>query len=107
MVADGYFVCAYVFGRYCHDDQKSKPFAKSFDCVDQVYIADIYPARETDDLGISGKTLAIRIGEKAEYISGFENLANEIHSNLLEGDVLVVMGAGDIYKLFGYLRFDE
>ena len=82
-------------------------FATSFDSVDQVYIADIYPARETDDLGISGKTLAIRIGDKAEYISGFENLANEINSNLMEGDVLVVMGAGDIYKLFDYLKFDE
>ena len=55
---------------------------------------------------ISGKTLAIRIGEKAEYISGFENLANEINSTLIEGDVLVVMGAGDIYKLFDYLNFD-
>ena len=82
-------------------------FANSFDSVDQVYIADIYPARETDDLGISGKTLAIRIGEKAEYISGFENIANEINSTLMEGDVLVVMGAGDIYKLFDYLKFDE
>ena len=82
-------------------------FAQSFDSVDQVYIADIYPARETDDLGISGKTLAIRIGEKAEYISGFENLASEIHSSLMPGDVLVVMGAGDIYKLFDYLKFDE
>ncbi len=82
-------------------------FAKSFDSVEQVYIADIYPARETDNLGISGKTLAIRIGDKAEYISGFENLANEINSNLMEGDVLVVMGAGDIYKLFNYLKFDE
>ncbi len=82
-------------------------FAKSFDSVDQVYIADIYPARETDDLGISGKTLAILIGEKAEYISGFENLASEIHSSLMPGDVLVVMGAGDIYKLFKYLNFDE
>ena len=82
-------------------------FASSFDSVDGVYVADIYPARETDDLGISGKTLAIRIGEKAEYISGFENLAKEIHSTLTEGDVLVVMGAGDIYKLFGYLNFDE
>ena len=81
-------------------------FAKSFDCVEQVYVADIYPARETDDLGISGKTLAIRIGDKAEYISGFENLANEIHSVLMEGDILVVMGAGDIYKLFDYLNFD-
>ena len=82
-------------------------FAKSFDSVEQVYIADIYPARETDDLGISGKTLAIRIGDKAEYISGFENLANEINSVLMEGDVLVVMGAGDIYKLFDYLKFDK
>jgi UDP-N-acetylmuramate--alanine ligase len=82
-------------------------FAQSFDSVDQVYIADIYPARETDDLGISGKTLAIRIGDKAEYISGFENLASEIHSSLLPGDVLVVMGAGDIYKLFDYLNFEE
>ena len=81
-------------------------FAKSFDSVEQVYIADIYPARETDDLGISGKTLAIRIGDKAEYISGFENLANEINSVLKEGDVLVVMGAGDIYKLFDHLNFD-
>ena len=81
-------------------------FAKSFDSVYQVYIADIYPARETDNLGISGKTLAIRIGEKAEYISGFDNLANEINSTLMEGDVLVVMGAGDIYKLFKYLNFD-
>ena len=81
-------------------------FAKSFDSVEQAYIADIYPARETDNLGISGKTLAIRIGDKAEYISGFENLANEINSVLQEGDVLVVMGAGDIYKLFDYLKFD-
>ena len=81
-------------------------FAKSFDSVEQVYIADIYPARETDNLGISGKTLAIRIGDKAEYISGFENLTNEINSVLKEGDVLVVMGAGDIYKLFDHLNFD-
>lgn len=81
-------------------------FAKSFDSVEQAYIADIYPARETDNLGISGKTLAIRIGDKAEYISGFENLANEINSVLQEGDVLVVMGAGDIYKLFDHLNFD-
>lgn len=82
-------------------------FAQSFDSVDRVFVADIYPARETDDLGVSGKTLAIRIGEKAEYISGFENIANELNSMLYPGDVLVVMGAGDIYKIFDYLKFDE
>ena len=82
-------------------------FAQSFDSVDRVFIADIYPARETDDLGISGKTLAIRIGDKAEYISGFENIANELNSMLFPGDILVVLGAGDIYKIFDYLKFDE
>lgn len=82
-------------------------FAKSFEAVDGVYIADIYPARETDNLGISGKTLAIRIGNKAEYISGFENIARELNSMLREGDILVVMGAGDIYKVFDYLEFDR
>ena len=82
-------------------------FSKSFDAVDRAFISDIYPARETDDLGISGKTLAIRIGEKAEYISGIENIANELNSMLYPGDILVVMGAGDIYKIFDYLKFDE
>lgn len=82
-------------------------FAAAFDAVDRVFVADIYPARETDNLGISGKTLAIRIGEKAEYISGFENIANEVNSLLYPDDILVVMGAGDIYKIFDYLNFDK
>lgn len=82
-------------------------FAQSFDSVNAVYVADIYPARETDNLGISGKTLAIRIGDKAEYVSGFENIARELNSTLREGDILVVMGAGDIYKVFDYLEFDR
>lgn len=82
-------------------------FAKSFEDVDRVFIADIYPARETDNLGISGKTLAIRIGDKAEYISGFENIAIELNKELREGDILVVMGAGDIYKVFDYLEFNR
>ena len=82
-------------------------FANSFGAVNKVYVADIYPARETDNLGISGKTLAIRIGNYAEYISGFENIARELNSILCEGDILVVMGAGDIYKLFDYLNWDK
>ena len=82
-------------------------FAESFDCVDRVFISDIYAARETDDLGISGKTLAIRIGEKAEYIGGIEDIAKELNATLYPGDALVVMGAGDIYKIFDHLEFDK
>ena len=82
-------------------------FAKSFDAADRVFVADIYPARETDDLGISGKTLAFRIGDKAEYAPNLEFVASELKSMLYPGDALVVMGAGNIYRLFDYLEFDE
>ena len=82
-------------------------FAKSFDAVEKVYISDIYPARETDDLGISGKTLALRIGDKAEYIPDAESIAAELKGNLYPEDALVVMGAGNIYRIFEYLDFDE
>lgn len=82
-------------------------FSHAFEAADRVFVSDIYPARETDDLGISGKTLAIRIGEKAEYISGVENIAEQINKLLYPGDILVVMGAGDIYKIFEYLNFDK
>ena len=82
-------------------------FATSFDSADRLFVADIYPARETDNLGISGETLALRVGDKAEYISGFENIAKELNSSLYPGDVLVVMGAGDVYRVFDFLEFDK
>ena len=82
-------------------------FAKSFDAVEKVYISDIYPARETDDLGISGKTLALRIGDKAEYIPDVESIAAELRENLYPEDAVVVMGAGNVYRIFEYFDFDE
>lgn len=82
-------------------------FAEAFEKADRVYISDIYAARETDTLGVSGKSLAIRIGEKAEYISGFENIAAEINDTVYPGDIVVVMGAGDVYNVFDYLKFDK
>lgn len=82
-------------------------FATAFESADRLYVADIYPARETDNLGISGETLALRVGEKAEHISGFENIARELNSSVYPGDVVVVMGAGDVYKVFDFLDFDE
>ena len=100
-------ICVFQSHTYSRTYALMDDFAKSFDAVEKVIVADIYPARETDNLGISGKTLAINIGDKAEYISGFENIARELNSMLYPDDILVVMGAGDIYKLFDYLEFDR
>lgn len=67
--------------------------------ADETVIAPIYPARETDTLGMSAELLAERVsqrGRKCTAISGFENIAEYIDSKLGRKDAVFVIGAGDI-----------
>ncbi len=75
-------------------------FAQSFLDADRIIIADVYAAREENTTGITSKLLAQTIGQRAEYIDSFEGIAAFLRQNVFEGDVIVVMGAGDTYKLF-------
>lgn len=68
--------------------------------ADRVLVADIYPARERDTLGMSGEVLARGVGEKARYVGGVAEMAGALVSELRRGDVAVVMGAGDIDRIF-------
>lgn len=76
-------------------------FSKAFTDADGVFIAPIYPAREVDDGSISSAMLATEItkhGPKAEALS-FEEIREAFEKYPEEGDVIVTMGAGDIYKV--------
>lgn len=75
-------------------------FAVAFSDADQVFIAPIYAAREADDGSISSEILAERIratGTEASalHLDAIERVLQEIG----EGDTIVTMGAGDIYKV--------
>ena len=77
-------------------------FAKALALADHVILADIYAARETDNLGISSKDLGEKIeklGTKAEYIPSFDEIETFILENCINGDLLITMGAGDIVKV--------
>lgn len=77
-------------------------FASSFFDADRVIIADIYAAREPNIYGIDSGMLAEKINEtsgNAMYISGFEAIANYLQDNVLPGDMVLTVGAGDIYKV--------
>jgi UDP-N-acetylmuramate--alanine ligase len=77
-------------------------FAESLSLADEVILADIYAARETDNLGISSKDIVERIekkGVKAHYIPSFEAIETFILENCIHGDLLITMGAGDIVKV--------
>ena len=77
-------------------------FAQALSLADEVILADIYAARETDTLGVSSADIADRIkklGGSARYIPSFDEIETFILENCQQGDLLITMGAGDIVKV--------
>ena len=77
-------------------------FADALKVADHVVLADIYAAREKDPGDISSKDIADLInagGGKATYLGGFEDIKKFILKNLLPGDLLITMGAGNIVDI--------
>jgi len=76
-------------------------FGTAFSDADEVLIAPIYPAREVDDGTVSSELLAERL--RTNGVSATALSFTEIQERLLsipgEGDVIMTMGAGDIYKV--------
>ena len=66
--------------------------------VDEIIIVDIFASREKDTLGVSSLELAQKI-KGAKYIGNIEDAANYLEKNVSSGEVVIVMGAGDIYTL--------
>lgn len=82
---------------YSRTHELFEEFLRSFDGV-HLILADIYAAREDNIYGVSSKALAERI-EGAVYLPSFEEIAAYLRRTLKDGDMLIVMGAGDIIKL--------
>ena len=77
-------------------------FAKALSLADHVVLADIYAARETDNLGISSRTLQNEIqklGTACDYFPSFEEIEAFLKKNYSAGDLLITMGAGDVVKI--------
>ena len=82
-----------------------KELTEAFGSVDEAIIADIYAAREIDEGKISAQKVADAIPNGA-YKGDFNGIAEYLKTKLTKGDLLVVMGAGDVYKLYDYINFD-
>lgn len=76
-------------------------FSRAFKDADVAFIAPIYAAREVDDGTVSSEKLAQAItvnGTNAEALS-MEDIQMRLAKEPAEGDTIVTMGAGDIYKV--------
>ena len=99
----GCLTVAFQSHTYSRTKAEESGFASALRLADRVLVLPIYPARETDDLGVSNETLARRIGDAATAIPDFETAAKELKKAARPGDVMVVMGAGDVNAIFNFL----
>jgi len=71
-------------------------FAVSFGRADHVIVLDVYPARETDTLGVSAAGLAARMEHPdARHIAAFDMAAEYIVSHAEPDAVVITLSAGD------------
>ncbi len=82
-------------------------FSRAFDDADHVVFADIYAARETNTFGVSSEALAKAVGSNALYLPTFDEIAEYLRDNVTEGDLVLTMGAGDVYKIGEALNSEQ
>jgi UDP-N-acetylmuramate--alanine ligase len=79
-------------------------FAESFKLADVTVVPEIYFVRDTEaeKKEINAQVLVNRIrsnGTKAVFIDGFDKIFSYLKDNVAAGDLVVTMGAGDIWKV--------
>lgn len=65
---------------------------------DLTYLAEIYAARETNTLGISSADLARQIPNSL-FFPTFEELETALRWTVAPGDIVLTVGAGDVYRI--------
>lgn len=88
--------------RYSRTKALQHEFGAAFDDADQVVITDVYAASETALPGISGQTIAdaiIQHGHRAvSYQPRLDRLHGDLGQMLLEGDLVLSLGAGNVHE---------
>jgi len=79
-------------------------FAESFKLADVTIVPEIYFVRDSESSRkeVNSQMLAERIrsnGSEALFVDGFGPICDYLKQNVAEGDLMVTMGAGDIWKV--------
>ena len=88
---------------YSRTKKLASSFGKSFNNADLVVVTDVYGAREDPIPGVTGKLISdacTGFGHKsATYVEKKEDVAKKLTRILRRGDMVISIGAGDIYKV--------
>lgn len=88
--------------RYTRTQNLKEEFGKSFSDCDIIILTDIYAASEEPIDGIDGQTLvkSVKAGGRKDvvYLPDLAAVTDYLLENARPGDLVLTMGAGDIYK---------
>lgn len=89
--------------RYSRTKLLRKEFGSCFKGADVLILTDIYAASEDPIAGISGQTIVDEVkaqtGVDAVYIHNLKDIAPWLKDHMQKGDLIITMGAGDIYTV--------
>jgi UDP-N-acetylmuramate--alanine ligase len=84
---------------YSRTQTFAREFGQALDSADQVFVLDVYAAREQPIAGVSGATIADNVTAPVTYVPDFSAVAEKVAEAAYPGDVVVTMGAGDVTML--------
>lgn len=87
---------------YSRVKNHASDFAKSLINFDNIIIADIYAAREINEFNVSENDIINeldKLGKDAIHISDYEEIKEYLKDKVVENDLILTLGAGNITKL--------
>ena len=90
-------ICAFQPHTYTRTKALFEEFVRELKLPDVLILAEIYAAREQNDIGISSNDLARRI-PGAIYCPTLDKATEALRAAAQPGDLIITVGAGDIYK---------
>ena len=96
--------CVFQAHQYSRTQSLLEEFAASFSDADMVLVPEIFSARDTEASrnAVNAGILADRIrgrGTEAQYLGTFGAVCDCLEQNVCPGDVVITMGAGDVWKV--------
>jgi UDP-N-acetylmuramate--alanine ligase len=94
-------ICVFQPHRYSRTQLLLKEFGVCFDEADVLILTDIYSAGESPIEGVSGETIKVEVEnhmhKEIVYIADRKDIAPYLSEAVQAGDLVMTMGAGDIY----------
>lgn len=96
---DGRSIAVFQPHLYSRTKAFAKEFGQALDTADEVFVLDVYGAREQPLAGVSGASVAEHVSVPVRYLPHFAAAAEQVAAAARPGDVIVTMGAGDVTLL--------